>query len=175
VLGWDNRMVVLKKVGCILLFSDMYYISRSMMVLAFISILVVLFALCMDYVVRPSMRKDNEVMEWEKKLDVFQKQFSNRIIPGYDDDMSPEPFGTTGYQSPNQAPYQAPSQLQPGVELHANINVSFNGNIAGNQDGNMDGQMDGQMDGPIDGPRDGHIDNFQQQPGSDEVDPSRVV
>lgn len=63
-----------KEVGCVLLFQDMYYISRSMMIIAFLSILVVISSMMMDYVVKPNST-DSELSKIEKA--------SLRMLPGF--------------------------------------------------------------------------------------------
>ena len=43
-----------KRIACVDLFGDMYNISAGMMVIAYLSLIVVLFSLTMDYVVAPT-------------------------------------------------------------------------------------------------------------------------
>ncbi|ETO22230.1 hypothetical protein RFI_14971, partial [Reticulomyxa filosa] len=67
-----------KKVGCVTLFGDMYYISRGMMLIAFLSIAVVLCSQCMDYVVDPIDKNDNE--DWFEQPRKLYKSASRQLV-----------------------------------------------------------------------------------------------
>eukprot|EP01084_Bolivina_argentea_P115394 205214_1 len=64
-----------KEAGCVNLFDDFYKIARAMAVIAYISIMIVLMALCMDYVYGP--------IEKEEEYD------GDKLYVDGDDDMEP--------------------------------------------------------------------------------------
>ena len=59
----------IKETGCVLMFDRTFYIARALTVIAFISIVIVMFSFCMDYVYGPPAQKREEDDEQYKSVD----------------------------------------------------------------------------------------------------------
>ena len=137
-----------KRVGCITIFNDFYFIGRAIVVIAFMCILIVFFSLCLDYVYAPWKEKQNYFGDDEPEKPVYIDDVELQttqpdpmpvtpISPGM---TNPDGFGRVASASPR-------SPVPDGDYGTIPMNQSHN-----NNDDDMIDEMDGQITGNNDEP-----------------------
>lgn len=126
-----------KEVGCVTLFSDMYYITRAMSLIAFLSIVVVVCGFTTQFMWHPPKDEDDDD-DLSNMGSIVTRQFSHKVmstlsqrrLAGLDEDDGMDEF-TRGDAAPAALfqpppPSAAPIVMTEGATTHGS---SFGSNI----------------------------------------------